>query len=145
MRLLAFAFIGGLLLVLLALGWSAPLWQISGAERLLVYPWQILLLAAPLLAAAAGSLPVLLPDLASPAYWTVLVTLTVLASYPYLAPTYTTVQPPAKPVALLGTNQLAVLAADVTEADGQRRARRYLAGAAAAGERQQRLLPSDSG
>jgi hypothetical protein len=118
-RLLAFAFTGGLLLVLLALGWSAPLWQISGAERLLVYPWQILLLAAPLLAAAAGSLPVLLPDLASPAYWTVLVTLTVLASYPYLAPTYTTVPPPARPVALLGTNQLAVLATDVTEADGR--------------------------
>ncbi len=118
-RLLAFAFIGGLVLVLLALGWSAPLWQISGAERLLVYPWQILLLAAPLLAAAAGSLPVLLPDLASPAYWTVLVTLTVLASYPYLAPTYTAVPPPAKPVALLGANQLAVVAADLTEADGK--------------------------
>jgi hypothetical protein len=118
-RLLAFAFIGSLLLVLLALGWSAPLWRISGAERLLVYPWQTLLLAAPLLAAAAGSLPVLLPDLASPAYWTVLVTLTVLASYPYLAPTYITMQPPTKPVALLGTNQLAVLAADVTEADGK--------------------------
>ena len=118
-RLLAFAFVGSLLLVLLALGWSAPLWQISGAERLLTYPWQILLLAAPLLAAAAGSLPVLLPDLASPPYWTMLVTLTVLASYPYLAPAYTTVQPPAKPVAMLGTNQLAVLAADLTEADGR--------------------------
>ena len=118
-RLLAFAFIGSLLLVFLALSWSAPLWQISGAERLLTYPWQVLLLAAPLLAAAAGSLPVLLPDLAGPAYWTVLVTLTVLASYPYLAPTYTTVQPPSEPVALLGTNQLAVLAADLTEADGR--------------------------
>ena len=118
-RLLAFAFMGGLLLVLLALGWSAPLWQISGAERLLVYPWQVLLLAAPLLAAAAGSLPVLLPDLASPPYWTVLVALTVLASYPYLAPRYTTVPPPARPVALLGANQLAVLAADLTEADGR--------------------------
>jgi len=118
-RLLGFAFLGSLLLVLLTLGWSAPLWQISGAERLLIYPWQILLLAAPLLAAAAGSLPVLLPDLSSPAYWTVLVALTALASYPYLAPTYTTVQPPAKPVAMLGTNQLAVLAADITEADGK--------------------------
>lgn len=118
-RLLAFVFLGGLLLVLLALGWSAPLWQITGAERLLIYPWQILLLAAPLLAAAAGSLPVLLPDLSSPAYWTVLVTLTVLASYPYLAPAYTTVQPPTRPVAMLGANQLAVVAADVTEADGR--------------------------
>lgn len=118
-RLLTFAFAGGLLLVLLALGWSAPLWQISGAERLLAYPWQILLLAAPLLATAAGSLPVLLPDLASPADWTVLVTLTVLGSYPYLAPTYTTVQPPSKPIAIVGPNQLAILAADITEADGQ--------------------------
>ena len=43
----------------------------------------------------------------------------MLASYPYLAPAYTSVQPPARPVALLGTNQLAVLAADVNEADGR--------------------------
>ncbi len=118
-RLLTFAFVGGLLLMLLALGWSAPLWQFSGAARLLLYPWQVLLLAAPLLAAAAGALPVLLPDLGSPAYWTVLVTLTVLASCPYLTPTYTTVPPPGKPAAMLGTNQLAILAAAITEADGR--------------------------
>ncbi len=121
-RLLGFAFGGGLLLVALSLAWSAPLWQLSGADRLLTFPWQILLLSAPLLAATAGSLPVLLPDLASglpgPAYWTVLVAVAVLASYPYLAPSYTTVQPPAKPLAILGTNQLAILAADVTEGDG---------------------------
>jgi hypothetical protein len=137
-RLLGFAFGGGLLLVALCLGWSAPVWQLSGADRLLTYPWQILLLAAPLLAAAAGSLPVLLPDLQSgvlsepepglvlrpvaswpaPTYWVVLVALVVLASYPYLAPAYTTVAPPARPVAMVGANQLAILAADVTEAGG---------------------------
>jgi hypothetical protein len=121
-RLLGVAFGGGLLLVALSLGWSAPLWRLSGADRLLTYPWQILLLAAPLLATTAGSLPALLPDLASglsgPAYWTVLVAVAVLASYPYLAPSYTTVRPPARPVAMLGANQLAILAADITEADG---------------------------
>jgi hypothetical protein len=115
--LLAFAFGAGLFLVVLSLGWSAPLWQAVGAARLLTYPWQLLLLAAPLLALAAGSLPLVLPDFAAPGYWSVLVALTVLASYPYLAPAYTDVQPPAKPLAILGTSQLAVLGAQVTESD----------------------------
>jgi hypothetical protein len=116
-RLLAFAFGGGLLLVALSLGWSALLWQAVGGARLLTYPWQVLLLSAPLLALAAGSLPLVLPDFAAPSYWTVLVALVVLSSYPYLAPVYTDVQPPARPLAMLGTNQLAVLSAKVTEGD----------------------------
>jgi hypothetical protein len=125
-RLLAFAFGGSFLLVLLSLGLSAPLWQITGAHRLLTYPWEILLLAAPLLAVTAGCLPALLPDfqraalpaLRGPAYWFVLVTLVILGGYPYLAPTYLTVTPPARPVAILGANELAVLAAQVAETDG---------------------------
>jgi hypothetical protein len=47
----------------------------------------------------------------------VLVVLVVLSSYPYLAPAYTDVQPPVRPLAMLGTNQLAVLSAQVTEGD----------------------------
>jgi hypothetical protein len=114
-RLLAFGFGAGLLLVSLSLGWSAPLWQAAGGPWLLTYPWQILLLAAPLLALAAGCLPLVLPDFAAPGYWSVLVALVVLAGYPYLGPAYTDVQPPTQPLAMLGTNQLAVLSAQVTE------------------------------
>jgi hypothetical protein len=125
-RLLGFAFGGSLLLILLTLGGSAPLWQFSGAHRLLTYPWEILLLTAPLLAVTAGALPLLLPDLQDaalpefdgPVYWFAVIALVVLASYPYLAPAYTTVQAPARPAAMFGANQLAVLSAKVTEADG---------------------------
>ncbi len=117
-RLLGLAFGGGLLLIALSLGWSAGLWRLSGADQLLTYPWQLLLLAAPLLALAAGCLPVLLPELAAPPYWTVLVAVVVLAGYPYLLPTYTPVPPPARPLALLGANQLAILSAQLDEADG---------------------------
>ena len=146
-RLLGFAFGGGLLLVALSLAWSAPLWQLSGADRLLTYPWQILLLAAPLLAAAAGSLPVLLPDLAQaclappigPCWW---LSLCWRATRTWRPPTRPCSRPPS-PLAMLGTNQLAILAADVTEGGRQRHARRHLAGAAAAGERRQRLLPGN--
>jgi hypothetical protein len=114
-RLLGFAFGAAALLVALSLPWSAGLWSLSGATRLLTYPWQILLLAAPLLAAAAGSLPFLLPQLAAVPYWSTLTALVVLASYPILAPAYTQVQPPPQPVAILGANQLAVLALQLDE------------------------------
>jgi hypothetical protein len=114
-RLLGFAFVAAPLLVALTLPWSAALWSVTGAERLLTYPWQLLLLAAPLLALLAGSLPLLLPELADAPYWSILVALVVLASYGALAPVYTTVPPPARPVALLGDNQLAVLAVQLQE------------------------------
>ena len=48
---------GAAILILSTLAVSAPLWQVTGAGRLLTYPWQLLLVAAPLLAAAAGALP----------------------------------------------------------------------------------------
>jgi hypothetical protein len=108
-RLLWFALTCVLVCILLATALSAPLWQLTGAGRLLTYPWQMLLLALPLLAALAGALPVLLPDLRAPATWTVLVAVTVLASYPYLTTAFTTLAPPARPVATFGRNQIALL------------------------------------
>jgi hypothetical protein len=45
------------------------------------------------------------------------VTLTVLASSPYLVPAYMRVQPPPRPLAMLGENQLAVLSAAMDETD----------------------------
>ena len=53
-RLLGFCSIGALIICLLVLSPSALLWQASGAQRLLTWPWQVLLLAAPLFAALAG-------------------------------------------------------------------------------------------
>jgi hypothetical protein len=117
--LFGFSLCAGLVLIALSLPWSAGIWEVSGAERLLTYPWQILLLAAPLLAVTAGALPVLQPDLSTPPLWSILVALTVLGSYPALTPTYTSVQPPARPLAILGTNHLAVLSAIVHETEAE--------------------------
>jgi len=121
-RLLGFAFAGALLLILFCLPALALPWQITHADRLLTYPWQVLLLAAPLLAVAAGALPVLLPDLRAPAYWSALVAVTLLSSYAYLTADFTQVQPPTRPVAMLGNNQLAVLETTLVEGSAPRTA-----------------------
>ncbi len=114
-RQLVFAYVGTILLLFLSLNISAPLWSLTNAAQFLTYPWQILLLATPLLALTAGALPELLPDLRAPAYWTALVTLAILSSYTYLTTDYTQVTPPPQPVAMIGDNQLAILSADITE------------------------------
>lgn len=121
-RLLAFAAIGAGALVLLVLPASAPLWAGTHADRLLTYPWQLLVLAAPLLAVTAGALPALLSSLATPVYWAALAAAVVLASYPYLTAEFTTVEPPRQPVAVLGNNQLAILAAELAEGGSPRTA-----------------------
>lgn len=115
-RLLAFCLAGSGVLVLLALPISGWLWTLTGAERLLTYPWQVLLLAGVLLAALAGSLPMLTTALAAPVYWAALITATVLASYPYLTTNFTQAPPPSAPVATFGANNdVALLAAKLTE------------------------------
>jgi hypothetical protein len=107
-----------LLLLVLTLTYSAPLWRLSGAGRFLSYPWQLLLLAAPLLAATAGSLAAMNRALRRIPLWIVLVLLTTLLSYPYLTAAYTDTLPPERPEAMIGhEGNLAVLTTDLTEAD----------------------------
>jgi hypothetical protein len=113
-RLFWFAAIGAFICILLATALSASLWQFTGADRLLTYPWQMLLLALPLVAALAGALPVVLPDMRTPATWTVLVAVTVLGSYSYLTTEFTTVTPPARPAATFGRNQIALLTTELS-------------------------------
>lgn len=101
--------------VLLALSVSAPLWQASRADWLLSYPWQTLLVVAPLLVMPLGALPLALDELETPVYWAVLLALVVAASLPHLTPRYTQVNPPLRPVAVLGDNQVIVIEAQLTE------------------------------
>lgn len=101
-RLLGFAFGATLVLVLLSLPVSAPLWQLTGADRLLTYPWQILLLTTPLLAVSAGSLPTLSPSLQRAPAWLALAGVVMLAGYPLLTTRYTQVEAPQPPVTVLG-------------------------------------------
>ena len=108
-RLLVFGYVGIAVLLLLVMAFTAPIWQLTGGEQLLTYPWQLLLIAAPLLAAVAGALPAVLPGFSAPPTWAALATLVVLASYGYLAPSYTQVEPAARPAAVLGANQVLIL------------------------------------
>jgi hypothetical protein len=122
-RLFVFAGAGALLLIVLSLPVSSPLWRLSGANRLFTYPWQIMLLAGPLLAVLAGSLPVTMPHLGKPLLWTVLIGLVVLGSLSYLTTEFTQVEPPDSPVALFGDGpHVALLDAAVTEDATEREA-----------------------
>ncbi|MDQ3247965.1 MAG: hypothetical protein M3Q45_02040, partial [Chloroflexota bacterium] len=115
-RLLRFSVGSVIICVALSLHGSAELWQWSGAERLLTYPWQLLLLAAPLLAVTAGSLAYLDADLGDTTYWTLLVALVVLGSYGNLTPKFTLIHPPETPIAVIGaTRNFVILEARLTE------------------------------
>ncbi|MCC6169794.1 MAG: hypothetical protein IT329_21430 [Caldilineaceae bacterium] len=118
-RMLGFALGGALILLLLSLSVSAPIWRWTGADRLLTYPWQIVLPAAPLLALLAGSVPALSPMLQRAPLWAVLVGLALLSSYPLLTVAGTQVTPPERPAAIVGARQeLAILEAKVLENPG---------------------------
>jgi len=122
-RLLVFGFLGALVMISLSLGWSAPLWQWTGASALLTYPWQIMLLAGPLLALTVGALPALNADLRSAPYWAALVALVVIGNYRYVTSDFT--QTPARetPVAVFGpAHNLVVLDANLHESDHPRSA-----------------------
>lgn len=114
-RLLWFSLGATLAAVLLALNVSAPFWQASRADWLLTYPWQVLLVVAPLLVMPLGALPLALDELETPVYWVVLLALVVVASLPHLTPTYTQVNPPLRPLAVIGDNQVIVLNVQLAE------------------------------
>ncbi|MFN8444606.1 MAG: hypothetical protein U0175_27725 [Caldilineaceae bacterium] len=108
-RLLAFAGSGSLILILLSLDFSIPVWQLLKADRLLLYPWQILLLAAPLLVVFAAALPTLLPEFGEFPLWSGLMLLTLAFNYNLLTTTFTALEPPLQPLATVGDNQLVIL------------------------------------
>ncbi len=89
-----------LLLLLLTLRPAAPFWQVTGLDKLLTYPWQLLALTGPGLAFLGGSVVRLEERLAERPAWAGLVALVVLAGYPYLAPRFTRLDPGPEPVAL---------------------------------------------
>jgi hypothetical protein len=100
-RELAFWLGSLLVLVFLTLPVSSFLWQVTGLDALLNYPWQLLALTGMPLAFLAGSVVRLDRRLSTLPAWAGLVTLVILASYPYLAPRFTQVDPGPEPVALL--------------------------------------------
>ena len=115
-RLFAFSFVGSVVLLLLSTPMSALLWQWSQGSRLLTYPWQLLLLALPLLVVTAGGIVALHPVLRQTPYWLTVLVLTLFSSAPYLKADYTQFTPPAAPLAFFGThNEIVVLRLALTE------------------------------
>ncbi len=89
-----------LLLVTLTLSPLAFIWDVVGLKSLLTYPWQLLALIGLPLAFLAGSVARLDAQLAKFPVWAGLIALVLLASYPYLAPRFTQVDPGSEPVAM---------------------------------------------
>jgi len=89
------------LLVSLLLPFSSFFWSASGLDVFLTHPWQLLALVGLPLAFVAGSVIRLDGRLGELPAWAGLVALAVLASYPYLAPRFTQVDPGAQPTALI--------------------------------------------
>ncbi|MBX3054325.1 MAG: hypothetical protein KF753_22825 [Caldilineaceae bacterium] len=117
-RSLLFSLAAVSLLVLLTLGPSAFLWKLTGAERLLTWPWQVLLPGLPFVALLAGSLPALNSQLACRGYWAALLALALMSSYPYLTAAFTEYVPPVAPVAVYGTRgEIVLLEATVDESN----------------------------
>jgi hypothetical protein len=102
-------------LLLLTLPFMAFAWSRSALAGLVTYPWQVLALTGPPLAFFAGaavglegrtqvhperSQGVSLGRMAALPVWAGLVSFTILASYPYLDPRFTQVDPGLEPVAL---------------------------------------------
>jgi hypothetical protein len=105
-------------LILLILPISAVLWRFGGFASLLTAPWQLLALTGLPLAFLAGSVVGLEGRLAELPVWAGLVALVVLASYPYVAPRFTQVDPGPEPVALFqpadaAAPQLMLLGAEI--------------------------------
>lgn len=123
-NLLWFSLVVSLLLILLSLNYSWIFWRGNPASRLLSYPWQLLLLAAPFLVTLAGSLPKLHDSLSTTRLWIVLIGVTLLSSYPFLTTRFTQYDPPKTPVAVIGSNNdLILLAATLTEDKNRTEAR----------------------
>ena len=88
-------------IVLLTLTLAAPVWRAIGLDELLAYPWQLLALAGLPLAFLAGSMIRLDRRLGDLPAWACLAALVTLASYPYLAPRFTRVDPGVEPLGVV--------------------------------------------
>ena len=88
-------------IIMLVLPLAAPLWQVTGLDELLTYPWQLLALAGLPLAFLAGSAIRVDWRLGELPAWAGLAALVVLASYPCLAPRFTRVDPGTEPLGVV--------------------------------------------
>jgi hypothetical protein len=86
--------------ILLTVSVSSFLWRITGFDAYVTASWQLLALVGLPLSFLAGSVIRLENQLGELPAWAGLIALVVLASYPYLAPKFTQVDPGPEPVAM---------------------------------------------
>lgn len=121
--LATFAVTVTLVLLLAGMTFTRPFWSWSGLDRFLVAPWQLAIVAAPLLSAAAGCAMSAFPGLRRVPYWASLAVLLLIAAQPWLQPHYTEVTPPRAPQAIVGDNQIAILDARIERGDDTNQAK----------------------
>jgi len=115
-RLFTFSFVGSIVLLALCTPFSEGLWRWSAGARLLTYPWQLVVVALPLLAVTAGALPALQDAFRQTPYWLAMLILTLASSAPYLHAEYTQFSPPSSPIAFFGAqDNLVILDLALTE------------------------------
>lgn len=117
-RFLWFTVATSSVLIVSSLQSTAPFWQWVPIDRLLTYPWQLLLIASLPLAVFAGSVISLNGYLQTTSYWCCLILLVVLGSHAYLTADFTQYDPAERPAAIYGHNQeLLILEAEVSRSD----------------------------
>jgi hypothetical protein len=94
-----------LVLLVLTLPLASFLWRATRFDASLTYPWQLLALTGLPLAFLAGSVVRLDDRLGALPAWAGLLSLILLASYPYLSPRFTQVDPGAEPVAMFQADE----------------------------------------
>ncbi|MEA3336129.1 MAG: hypothetical protein U9R25_09495 [Chloroflexota bacterium] len=111
-----FALLAVLVVTLFATTLARPLWSLLPfLSTTLAYPWQLLVLAGPWLALAAGSVILLERRLAAQAIWAALLAFVVLSSYGYLAPRYTQSLPDLHVASIFGDETITLLTANVAQ------------------------------
>ncbi len=90
--------------ILMSLGLSATLWRLTGAWRLLDYPWQTLSVAGLGLAVLGGSLIRYEPRLKSLPLWAAVMALVLLSGYRYLEPKFVKSPRLERPLAVIGAD-----------------------------------------
>lgn len=90
-----------LVMSILTLGLTEPVWRLTGLHKLMCYPWQLLGLVGLGASIMAGTILALERRLTSFPLWAAMVSLVVLGSYSYLNPQFTDLEVTSPPLGIL--------------------------------------------
>jgi hypothetical protein len=117
-RVTWFACLASVVFLGLMLPFMAPLWQWTGLDLFVQYPFQLLIFVGFLLPFAAGSIVIADAQFAEVPLLAVLVLVPLLAVYPYLAPEFYDLDPSSPALARFNHDEIALLDAKITRPPG---------------------------